>query len=192
MTSFRAQKGEAVVVVHPCSWEQVGRSYNGILKLEMHWRLAGVIKCHMWLVVMEIGPAHSRGRKLPLDTVRHNERMSTLPSLPGASLQFLKISWVVILSASSGSGCKCFSTMQNLLWFCINTSGWKKPLWLGGLRQPVSSGLLQLQRRCYYKQNNVCCAIFPGVIYQTSSGSLHWKYFGAIPGLLKVISIWSD
>lgn len=36
---------------------RLGRSCDGVLKLEMHWRLAGVIKCHMWLVVMEIGPA---------------------------------------------------------------------------------------------------------------------------------------
>lgn len=35
---------------------QLGRSYNGILEMEMYWRLAGVIKYHMWLVVMEIGP----------------------------------------------------------------------------------------------------------------------------------------
>lgn len=53
----------------------------------------------------------------------------------------------------------------------------------------MTSGFLQHQRRWYYKQENVWCAIFPGADYQTSSMSLLWKYFGAIPEYLEGISI---
>lgn len=74
---------------------------------------------------METGPALTWQEAAFGYWVRHKARMSTLPCLPVASLQFLKIFWAVILSAepflaSSGSGCKsafppciiCFSSAQ--------------------------------------------------------------------------------
>lgn len=128
----------------------------------LHEWLSTICDWLLWRLVL-----HLLGNKLSLDT-----KLGTIKGW----VHCLCLQWPPNLAVPKNLSCCNFkywailgflrflvavlSHHAHLLLYCINISGEKKPLRLGVLKQPVTSGFLKHQRRWYYKQKKCLVCYF--------------------------------